>query len=496
MTFRADLTRLVSESTDPLLAAAPSWHRVSLGSVAGILNGFAFPSSGFSRSEGMPLLRIRDIDGRSTETSFVGRYEDAYRVPTGSLVVGMDGDFHVAEWAGPEALLNQRVCRIAVKDSRLYSERFLRWVLPGYLALINRNTPSLTVKHLSSETVKSIPLPLPPRAEQERITAAIEEQFSHLDAAMGDLLRVRGNCSRMRASVLQAAASGRLVMQDPAEGSGRDIVGSERSEGLRTRRSSLALTTKLELPDHWAAAPWSQVGRSQNGRIFSSKDYTSSGTRLLRPGNLYVSGTTSWTESNTRRLPERYAIEFPEYLVGRNEILMNLTAQSLKDEFLGRVCMTGDEDEPALLNQRIARLTPIGLNPRFVFWILKSPLFRRFVDQLNTGSLIQHMFTSQLDEFVLPIPPLGEQGRIVAKIEDMMRSIELLDQTASRSAGRIARLRSSVLGAAFGGALVPQDPGDERASTLLAKIPSGPAPSRYGSNQRRPAIRPGGKVRL
>jgi type I restriction enzyme S subunit len=168
-------------------------------------------------------------------------------------------------------------------------------------------------------------------------------------------------------------------------------------------------------------------------------------------------------------MPETYATKFPDYLVGPDEIVMNLTAQSLKDEFLGRVCMT-DSGDAVLLNQRLARLTPFGVHPRFVFWVLKSPIFRRFVDQLNTGSLIQHMFTSQLDEFVLPVPPLAEQLRIVARVEEILGGLATVEEAISKTLRRGIVARSSIFVAAFSGKLVSQNPADEPATSLLDRI--------------------------
>jgi type I restriction enzyme S subunit len=187
---------------------------------------------------------------------------------------------------------------------------------------------------------------------------------------------------------------------------------------------------------------------------------------------LYASGQVVWTVANTRCLPERYAHEFPGYLVGPNEIVMNLTAQSLKDEFLGRVCITGPQDERVLLNQRIARLSPIGMNPRFVFYVMKSLIFRRFVDQLNTGSLIQHMFTSQLDQFLLPVPPRGEQDRIVEQIEQYLACLDYIDNVVAVAGERIPALRAAILSAAFSGSLVSQNHDDEPASALIERITS------------------------
>jgi type I restriction enzyme, S subunit len=275
----------------------------------------------------------------------------------------------------------------------------------------------------------------------------------------------------MRTAALQMAAAGRLVPQDSSEGSGEDLLANIKLVGRRASRRGEDLTTVLPpLPPSWSTAPWSAIGYSQNGRAFPSADYTTAGTKLLRPGNLYASGKVGWTAANTRYLPERYASDFPSYLVRPGEIIMNLTAQSLKDEFLGRVCMTGTREESVLLNQRLARLTPVGMNPRFVFYVLKSPLFRRFVDQLNTGSLIQHMFTSQLDHFTFPVPPRGEQDRIVERLEEILTFFDRLEETILKIGMHVPALRSAILNTAFSGRIVPQDHTDEPASILLERI--------------------------
>jgi type I restriction enzyme S subunit len=127
---------------------------------------------------------------------------------------------------------------------------------------------------------------------------------------------------------------------------------------------------------------------------------------------------------------------------------MNLTAQSLKDEFLGRVCLTG-LNERCLLNQRLARLTPIKLKPEFLLCVFKSRLFRRFVDDLNTGSLIQHMFTSQLTDFALPLPPLPEQKQIITEVERRLSVIDQLETASAVNLRRHHQLRQNILQSAF-----------------------------------------------
>jgi type I restriction enzyme S subunit len=351
--------------------------------------------------------------------------------------------------------------------------------------------------------VESFQIPLPPLDEQQRIVDEIEKQFSRLDAAVETLEIVERNLEHLYAATLKAAIEGRLVPTeaDLARAEGRQYEPADvlLQRILRERRAKWEadqiakmkeqgktpkddkwkdkypepaipnISHTPELPKGWVWVNWAQVGLSQNGRSFPSREYQSEGVKLLRPGNLHVRGRVVWTNENTRYLPEHWAKQFPNFIVGPKELVMNLTAQSLKDEFLGRVCLTGDS-ERCLLNQRIARLMPIIIMPEYLLWMFKSKIFRRFVDGLNTGSLIQHMFTSQLDAFILPLPPLAEQRRIVAEVERHISVIEELKALVANSLRRVAVLRRTILRDAFVGKLVPHVHADESAETLLERI--------------------------
>ena len=89
------------------------WEVKRLKDLLEVQNGYAFASSLFSASEGMPLIRIRDLkNGVNTKVNFTGEYSKDYIVQKGDFLIGMDGEFRCYEWAGGNALLNQRVCRL------------------------------------------------------------------------------------------------------------------------------------------------------------------------------------------------------------------------------------------------------------------------------------------------------------------------------------------------------------------------------------------------
>ena len=346
--------------------------------------------------------------------------------------------------------------------------RFFKYLLDHLqLARMDRST---AVPGLSRDDYNATEVFIPELDQQRLIVAEIEKQFSRLDEAVASLKRTKANLKRYKAAVLKAAVEGGLTEEwrnqhpnvDPASKLLERILAERRAKwngkGKYKEPRPPDTSDLPNLPHGWAWARWEQIGFSQNGRAFPSAQYQQSGFKLLRPGNLHVSGKVVWTKENTRCMPQKWADEFPAFIVGPHELIMNLTAQSLKDEFLGRVCLTG-AGEACLLNQRQARLTPLLVLQDFLLWLFKSAVFRRFVDGLNTGSLIQHMFTTQLADFVLPLPPLDEQHQIVAEVERRLSVIDELEATVDANLKRADRLRQSILGEAFSGKLTASLPG-------------------------------------
>lgn len=338
--------------------------------------------------------------------------------------------------------------------------------------------------NISLALIKSHPCPLPPLNEQKRIVAKIEALQTRSDAAKQALDAIPPLLEKFRQSVLAAAFRGDLTKAwreahrdvEPA----RELLERIRAERRRKWEQDNPKKKYVEpkpvdpeglpeLPHGWCWARWEEIGTCQNGRAFPSELYCKEGTKLLRPGNLHISGRVEWDKDNTRAMPDNWATEYPNFLIGPGELVMNLTAQSLKDEFLGRVCLTGD-GERCLLNQRIARLTPVIVSVRFCLWLFKADVFRQYVQGLNTGSLIQHMFTSQVYDFILPLPPKDEHEAIVSRLEEMLKLRESVSWSTATMADQLPLLNQSILAKAFRGELVPQDPNDEPASALLDRI--------------------------
>jgi type I restriction enzyme S subunit len=406
VTLTVSVDEIVANSRNGRLGVGRGWGRVRLREVAKIQNGFAFKSTRFNKEgRGLPLLRIRDVEDDLTEAFYDGDFEDRYLVAPGDIVVGMDGDFRVARWRGPIALLNQRVAKITTRADAPYDERFLLYALPGYLDAIHAQTSSVTVKHLSSRTLDDIPLPHPPLAEQQQIVAAIEEQFSRLDAA--------GESTRSARRRLRLLASS--VREEVARGS-------------------------------WQTRPLADVVNLVTGNTPSTKvhEYWGPGLPFITPsdfkhGARVVSGgreVTTKGVSKARPLPG-------------NTVLLTCIGATIGKTGLAEVeCVT---------NQQITALIPDSrwISARYLFHAVCTPTFQRSVFSNSSSTTMPILNKTRLAGLPLPLPPLGEQERLVEKVEASLSVLEGVGAGLIDAKRKASALRATVLREAFAGRLVP-----------------------------------------
>lgn len=148
----------------------------------------------------------------------------------------------------------------------------------------------------------------------------------------------------------------------------------------------------------------------QNGKAFTSADYGNAGIRLLRPANLAQDGSLDWSPGRTVFLPEHYRVQADKFTVRPGDVVINLTAQSLEDGFMGRVCFARSSDE-SLLNQRIGRFANYhdGLVPEFLFRVLQGARFQAHARAMCEGTKVKHLFWRHIEGFAFPLPPVAEQ---------------------------------------------------------------------------------------
>lgn len=169
--------------------------------------GYAFDSACFTENNTyLPLVRIRDVKRGYSETFYSGNYPGDYVIDSGSLLVGMDGEFNIARWKGGHALLNQRVCKITAKEN--VNEEYIRFALSKALKEIENRTAFVTVKHLSAKELNQLEIDVPNYTTQtdiakvltqiESIISARQQQLQKLDELVkARFVELFGPCQSM-----------------------------------------------------------------------------------------------------------------------------------------------------------------------------------------------------------------------------------------------------------------------------------------------------------
>ena len=135
---------------------------------------------------GLPLIRIRDINSEDTEVYYTGNdYPQDSLIAQGDVLIGMDGDFNIAKWKGPKAILNQRVCKYDETNSEL-NKNYIFFLMPLILSDINMTKYATTVKHLSAGDLSDMILPIPPIEEQEAIAGYLDEVTAKVDSLIAE----------------------------------------------------------------------------------------------------------------------------------------------------------------------------------------------------------------------------------------------------------------------------------------------------------------------
>jgi type I restriction enzyme, S subunit len=350
-------------------------------------------------------------------------------------------------------------------------------------------------------------VPIPPRAEQDRIIEAIESYFTRLDDAVTTLERVQRNLRRYHTSVLKAAVEGRLVQPEAelARAEGRSYEPASvlltRILAERRRRWEAAETAKMkvkgllpknnkwkarcyepvapittelpQLPEGWCWATVDQLAEDVPGSICAGPFGTIFKARDFRPSGIpiiflrHVKPDAYLTTKPTFMDQGRWEELFRDYSVYGGELLVTKLGYPPGD------CAVFPEGSgPAMLTPDVMKLQVDQqlADRRFVMHYMNSILARQFVFGTAFGTTRLRLTLPLFRATPVPLPPRPEQGRIVEEV-DRVHSIEgAVSDVAYKNSNSVARLRQAVVRWAFEGRLVAQDPTDEPASVLLERI--------------------------
>ena len=317
--------------------------------------------------------------------------------------------------------------------STLIFNYYLKYALDsGYIQqFMVANATGTAQKGFYLNQVEKLLIALPPLAEQKRIVKKIEELLPLIDRYEQAWSRLEEFNKRfpedMQKSILQYAIQGKLVEQRPEEGTGEELYQKLKKHisNQKPCKDELDFSSMdFEIPESWKMVELNQVFDFVDYRgMTPTKD--TKGIFLITASNIkkgfmdyirkeYIS-EEEYKKRQSRGVTKKGDLLFTTEAPMGNAALCDLD-----------ICSCG---------QRIITFQPYEENiavPALFMYFILSPQFQAQLLANCTGTTAKGIKADKLKHFLIPLPPLAEQKRIVKKIEELMQLVELLQKTKEK----------------------------------------------------------------
>ena len=339
--------------------------------------------------------------------------KERYQVLKGDLLICEGGDVgRSAIWNSNEpiyfqnALHRVRFFGNIVADFYLY----LFWCYKNY-NWIDDICNGVTIKHLTQDKINALHLPLPPVAEQQRIVIEVKKWFVLIDQIEQIENNLQSTIKQTKSKILDLAIHGKLVPQDPTD--------EPASELLKRINPKAEITCDNghyhKLPEGWCECKLSDVCVFDNGYAFSSDNYNDCGIPLIRISNITNTGSIDLSSCVfIQDVPSN------KFIVKSGDLLIAMSGATT-----GKMGVYLYEED-ALLNQRIGNLkcTDAMLQQyRNYYMFAKSD----YILKIAYGGAQPNISAKAILDIDVMLPPLNEQHRIVAKIEEIFAQLDAIE---------------------------------------------------------------------
>lgn len=412
-----------------------SWESVRLGEVLDDIVGGGTPSKsnpGFFQGS-IPLMTVKDMrHPRPTSTGFNITEEalassSAKLVPEDTIIIATRMGLGKVVRPTMDTAINQDLK--ALFPNEALDKSYLEQWLVSIASKIEAMGTGTTVKGVRLNQIRELILPLAPIEEQRGIVEKIETLFAELDKGEESLRQVQTLLARYRQSVLKAAvtefagSSERVqlgqLLDDIRYGTAKRCRAEV--EGVPVLRIPNVVTGQIDLED----LKFAELDEKEMSRL-----------RLTRGDVLLVRSNGSAN------------------LVGRTAVVDDRAAGMAFAGYLIRL-----------------RVDRNRLLPEFLHIVLNSPEVRAKIErQARSTSGVHNINSTEVRAIEFDLPTVATQSEIVEQVGEQVANADLLEAACIAELSRSAALRQSILKDAFSGRLVPQDPNDEPAAELLARV--------------------------
>ena len=282
--------------------------------------------------------------------------------------------------------------------------------------------------------IKSLILPIPPLAEQRRIVVRVEDLLSQVDSLSKDEKKLDALQStmpeRLKASLLQAAIQGKLTERLPGDGNAEDLLAEIAAEKQRLIKEKKIKKEKplpeiteedkpFDLPEGWAWCRLNDISQYiQRGK---SPKYS-----VVKRYPVIAQKCNQWDGFSIEKakfiVPETIKSYAKERLLQDEDLMWNSTGLGS----VGRMAIYYRRLNPYELaiadsHVTIIRLLKKYVLPRYLYFFIAGPIVQNVIELKTTGSTKQkELQINTIKSYIIPLPPLAEQQRIVRRLEELL----------------------------------------------------------------------------
>ncbi|MEE0404390.1 restriction endonuclease subunit S [Megasphaera elsdenii] len=288
-----------------------------------------------------------------------------------------------------------------------------------------RTVSGAVVKNLNKDKVKKIFIPLPPLVEQYRIVARIEELQPDIDAYDKAHTELRTIEQRfpddMKKSLLQYAIEGKLVPQRKEEGTARDLLAEIRAEKEKLIKAKKIKKTKplpeitddekpFDIPDSWEWVRLEEIGSVIGGGTPKTKiiEYWDGTIPWITPADMKFIG--KYAKGGKRNISSLGLQKSSAQLMPKGTVLFSSRAP------IGYIAIA---DNDISTNQGFKSIVPFDMRcNEYIYYCLQARL--NDIKHRASGTTFKEISGAEFGKTMIPFPPLAEQHRIVARIEELL----------------------------------------------------------------------------
>lgn len=300
----------------------------------------------------------------------------------------------------------------------------------------------VAIPGIGRREVLGLKVVLPPLAEQKRIVAKVDELMALCDRlALQQQERETRHAALARASLARFADAPTTANLNLLFHSSFNIHPSD------LRKSILTLAVQGLLVPHDAESADCETRKLKDltTKIGSGstpsggkESYQETGVPLIRSMNVHFGG---FVRDGLAFLNDEQAEKLKNVTVKADDVLLNITGASI-----GRVATAPKDMEGARVNQHVCIIRPTAeIIPPFLELFLASPVVQDLIDDVQVGATREALTKAMIEQFEIPIPPLAEQRRIVAKVEQLMALVDALEQQLAASRATAANLLTALV---------------------------------------------------